>query len=93
MKKIVSIAVLFSHILLTGCGADLYTRYALKDPVHEMDEKMLLAQLGKPRWVIDTTEFGGPRTYSYLYMSAAGCVSTYTVIAATRQVSKYQCIK
>jgi hypothetical protein len=93
MEKIISIVMLPLLIVLSGCSPELYTKYELKEPVQEMDQGMLLAQLGKPSWVIDTTQFGGPRTYSYLYASLGGCVSSYTINAATRQVSSYRCFE
>lgn len=93
MHKIASIVILLTLIFSAGCSSELYMKYAAEDPFQGMDEGTLLAQHGKPRRIIDTTEYGGPQTYSYLYMSAKGCVSTYTIIAATRQVSNYQCIE
>lgn len=91
MKKIVSAVILSLLALLAGCNATLYTKYAVEKPSLGMDEQMLLAQLGPPRHVIESTLLGGPQTYSYVYQTEEGCAATYTVEAATKQVLGYRC--
>lgn len=92
MKKITSVVATQFLLLLGGCNAELLTRYEFKDPINELNERTLLAQFGRPDKVIEVGPVDGPRTYSFLYASAEGCVKTYTINAATKRVNSYRCI-